>query len=226
MSTLVSCVIPVYNGERYLGEAIDSVLAQRHRPIEIIVADDGSDNGSAAVARSYGDPVRYLCQTTAGPAATRNLGVAAARGDVVALLDADDLWHADKLARQLAYLEEHPEVDLCLTLARLFWIDELKAEEEAYRAQAPLDIPGLPGSSLLARRRVFEAIGLFDSQLWHRDVTDWLVRATERGAVMHTLPAVLSYRRMHRSNISRRARATGQREFLRVLKGSLDRRRG
>src|SRR5690242_4967891 len=94
----VTCIVPVFNGERYLGEALDSIFAQGHQPLEVLVVDDGSTDGSAAVAKSYGDRVRYFFQPNAGPAAARNLGLEAARGEFIAFLDADDLWHRDKLA--------------------------------------------------------------------------------------------------------------------------------
>ncbi len=71
---LISCIVPVYNGERYLGEALDSILAQTHLPLEIIVADDGSTDGTASVIADYGNQVCTLQQDNAGPAAARNLG--------------------------------------------------------------------------------------------------------------------------------------------------------
>jgi len=99
VSSLISCIVPVFNGERYVSEALDSILAQTYRPLEIIVADDGSIDGTAAVVASYGEQVIYLRQANAEPAA-RNLGLSAARGEFVAFLDAVDLWHPEKLAHE------------------------------------------------------------------------------------------------------------------------------
>src|SRR5215469_8348389 len=101
-SPLVSCIVPVFNGEQYLAEALDSILTQTYRPLEIIVADDGSTDGTAAVVARYGNRVRYLFQPNAGTAAACNLGIKAAQGDFIGFLAADDLWHPEKLARQLA----------------------------------------------------------------------------------------------------------------------------
>src|SRR5689334_9621809 len=131
---LVSCVVPVYNGERYLAEALDSILAQTHRPLQAIVADDGSTDGTAAVAAAYGDRVLVLRQANAGPAAARNLGLAAARGEYVAFLDADDLWHPRKLERQLARFRARPQLDYCVSLMQNFWMPELAEEAARYRA--------------------------------------------------------------------------------------------
>jgi glycosyltransferase involved in cell wall biosynthesis len=99
---LISCVVPVFNGERYLGEALDSILAQTYRPLELLVVDDGSTDGTAALVTRYRDQIRPLFQPNAGQAAARNLGLSVARGEFVAFLDADDLWHPEKLARQMA----------------------------------------------------------------------------------------------------------------------------
>jgi glycosyltransferase involved in cell wall biosynthesis len=96
----ITAIIPVHNGERHLAEAIQSVLAQTLPPGEIIVVDDGSTDASAAIAQSFGAPVRVLAQPNLGPAAARNLGLAHATGDLLAFLDADDLWTPNKLARQ------------------------------------------------------------------------------------------------------------------------------
>jgi len=98
-SPLISCIVPVYNGERYLKEALDSILVQTHCPLEIIVADDGSTDGTASVVAGYGEGVKHLWQPNAGETAARNMGLSAAQGEFVAFLDADDLWHPEKLAR-------------------------------------------------------------------------------------------------------------------------------
>jgi glycosyltransferase involved in cell wall biosynthesis len=103
-SPLVSCIVPVFNGERYLREALDSILAQTYGPIEIIVADDGSTDETAALVADYGDQMRYLFQPNAGTAAACNLGITAAQGDFVAFLAADDLWHRKNyLVRYLGF---------------------------------------------------------------------------------------------------------------------------
>ena len=223
---LVSCVVPVFNGERYLGEALDAILAQSYRPIEIIVADDGSTDGTAAVAAGYGDWARWLTQPTAGPPATRNLGLRAARGDFVAFLDADDVWHPDKLSRQVARFAARPELGVSVTHIQNFWVPELA--EEAMRARddprsAPL--PGYVTMTMLARRSLFESVGPFGESLWHTDAADWFMRAAAEGAVIEMLPDVLAYHRMHPTNLSRRMAADARREFVGMVKRSLDSRR-
>jgi glycosyltransferase involved in cell wall biosynthesis len=131
---LISCIVPVYNSERYLGETLDSILAQTYRPLEIIVVDDGSTDGTAAVAAGYGHRVRYVRQANAGEAAARNRGLNVAEGEFVAFDDADDLWHPEKLERQVARLEHRPEIDLSFTSFENFWIPELAEEELRFRS--------------------------------------------------------------------------------------------
>ena len=116
----VSVVIPCYNREGILGRAIRSALAQTVPPLEIVVVDDGSTDGSADVARGFGGCVRVIEQPNGGAAAARNRGIEAARGDWIAFLDSDDEWHPEKLALQLAAAERFPETRLvfCDTVVR------------------------------------------------------------------------------------------------------------
>ena len=106
----VSVVIPVYNGDRYLAEAITSVLDQTYKNFELIVVDDGSTDGSAEIAKSYKQAVLYTFQPNGGLSKARNTGLALARGKYIAFLDHDDLWLPHKLARQVTYLDSHPDV--------------------------------------------------------------------------------------------------------------------
>jgi glycosyltransferase involved in cell wall biosynthesis len=224
--SLISCIVPVFNGERYLRETLDSMLAQTYQPIEIIVVDDGSTDGTAHVLASYGNRVCSLRQDNAGTAAARNMGLNAMQGEFVAFQDADDLWHPEKLSRQMARFDARPELDLCVTHVQNFWVPELAEEAERYRnhrlSQA---VPGYLAQTLLARRSVFETIGQFNPSLRHAEKTDWFSRALERGAVLEVLPEVLVYRRLHQTNVSRTQGSASRDEYLKLVKASLDRRR-
>jgi glycosyltransferase involved in cell wall biosynthesis len=223
---LISCIVPVFNGERYLAEALESILKQTYRPLEIIVADDGSTDGTATLVASYGDKVEYRFQPNAGVAAACNLGVQVSRGEFIAFLAADDLWHPQKLVLQMSQFQNRPELDLCLTHMQNFWIPELRAEEERFRNQPIAQPwPGYLPQALLARRAVFETVGLFDTTLRYEDAKDWFLRAAERGTVIELLPEVLAYRRLHRTNISREKATASPIELLQIVKASLNRRR-
>ena len=224
--SLISCIVPVFNGERYLGEALDSILGQTHRPLEIIVADDGSTDRTATVAAGYGDQIRYLYQPNAGTASACNLGLGAARGGFIAFLAADDLWHPEKLMRQMVRFRERPELDLCVSHVKNFWIPELGEEAERFRDhRISRPLPGYVPQTLLARRGVFETVGYFNVTFRHADSTDWFLRAVDSGAIIELLPDALVYRRIHQSNLSRRMAYDSRNEYLRLLKSSLDRRR-
>lgn len=225
--TRVSCIVPVYNGARFLGEGLDSILAQTHRDLEIIVVDDGSTDGSGDVARGFGDPVTVVRQDNAGPAAARNRGVAEATGDFVAFLDADDLWVETKLERQLARFQARPELGYSVTLTQNFWEDEVAEERERMTGHArSRPIPGYVTLTLLTPRSWMQRVGGFDTGLAHGDAADWFRRADAAGAVGELLDEVLARRRLHRDNRSRRMAEGSRNEFLAMLKRKLDAERG
>jgi glycosyltransferase involved in cell wall biosynthesis len=228
---LISCIVPVYNGERYLAEALDSILAQTYGPLEILVVDDGSTDRTSEVVAGYGSAVRTLHQPNAGPAAARNRGIAAANGAFLAFLDADDCWHPAKLERQMTRFAARPELEASVTLAQNYWIPELQAEAERHRDRRySQPVPGYVCQTLLARRALFEAIGEFDSLTYDREHplgedNDWFLRAREHGAVIELLPEVLLQRRLHLSNLSHHHRDELPDVLLDVVKKALDRRR-
>jgi glycosyltransferase involved in cell wall biosynthesis len=226
-SPLVSCVVPVYNGECYLAEALDSIFAQTYRPLEVIVVDDGSTDGTAALLASFGQRITALHQANAGHAVARNRGVGAAQGEYLAFLDADDLWHPEKLARQVERFRARPELEVSVTLIQNFWMPDVGAEAAEFRGQrrgGPL--PGYSPVTLLAQRALFERLGPFDPALMHGADTAWFLRAEELGTVIELLSEVLVYRRMHASSFSREHVASSQAEYLEIVKAALDRRRG
>jgi glycosyltransferase involved in cell wall biosynthesis len=223
---LISCIVPVFNGERYLGEALESILKQSYQALEIIVVDDGSTDGTAAVIEHYAGQVRFLRQPNAGTAAARNSGLRVAEGEFIAFLDADDLWHLEKLERQMARFQARPELDYCVAYAQNFWVPELIEEEKRFREhRISKALPGYATGTLLARRALFDTVGQFNSTIKHADDTEWFLRASEHGATTELLPDVLLYRRLHQNNFSRLRASNSRDQYLRMLKTALDRRR-
>jgi glycosyltransferase involved in cell wall biosynthesis len=219
-------VVPVFNGERYIAEALDSILAQTYARTEIVVADDGSTDGTWRVVERYGERIRFVTQPTAGPAATRNLGLRTSTGELVAFLDSDDLWHQEKLERQVRRFREKPELQACVTHVQMFWVPELKEEQEQYVDNPRTSpVPGYATTTLLTRREIFGKVGDFRTDLWFSDATEWFMRARERAVVMELLPDVLTFHRMHESNLTRRRLEASRAEFARIVKEHLDRRR-
>jgi cellulose synthase/poly-beta-1,6-N-acetylglucosamine synthase-like glycosyltransferase len=133
---LVDVIVPAYNAARFLRPAIDSALAQSEVPLRVIVIDDGSTDDTAAIARSYGPPVAVVSQPNKGLPGARNSGIAISTAPYLALLDADDIWQPEKLARQAALLQAHPEVGLVFTDMTLFSGD-FQVEEDGYLLTTP-----------------------------------------------------------------------------------------
>jgi glycosyltransferase involved in cell wall biosynthesis len=223
---LVSCIVPVHNGEKFLGAALDSIAEQRYRPLEILVVDDGSTDGTAGVVAASGIDVRYVRQENAGGPAARNLGITLAEGAFVAFLDADDLWAPEKLDRQMARFTARRDLDISLAHAQNFWMPEVAVERrnlEGHRRTQP--VPGYTAGTLLARRELFSRLGLFNAAMRHGEQTEWFLRAREVGAVVEVLPDVLLHRRLHADNVSRHRAQASRAQYLDLVKGILDRRR-
>lgn len=217
----LSVIIPVFNRENYLREALDSVLGQTRPVDEIIVVDDGSTDRSAEVARSYGGVVRCVSQANQGIGGARNTGIALAQGELIALLDSDDLWMKNKLERQCAALAERPELDAVFCRMKPLLSPEIKPGEIPAFDESERD--ALSASSLLARRKVFVETGPFETDLRRGEFVSWFGRAREHGVRFAVLPEVLLHRRVHAGN-SVHEDAT-KIDYVRLLKRQLDRRR-
>src|SRR5262249_45302151 len=133
---LISCIVPAFNAGRFLRETLTSITNQSYAPIEVIVADGGSDDDSLDIARSHGGGVRIVAERGLAPAATRNLGARAARGEFLAFLDADDLWHRDKLERQMQCFRDDRGLDLCVSHVQMFWDAAVADERRRLQSQA------------------------------------------------------------------------------------------
>jgi glycosyltransferase involved in cell wall biosynthesis len=221
----VSVIIPAYNGEAYLSEAVESIQRQNYHPLEIIIVDDGSTDGTARIATSFKGAVRYIYQpNSGGPAAGRNRGLKMARGEVVAFLDQDDLWPANKLALQIPRLVEDPSLEVVS--------GRVQAIQLSQSADGKLEFVGFLGpriqmllSCAIFRKSVFDKLGFFDEALQYcSDDLDWFMRAREHGISMVILDEVTLFWRMHEQNTSR-DRSIRDHALTEVLKRSLDRRR-
>jgi glycosyltransferase involved in cell wall biosynthesis len=221
---LVSVIIGAYNAARYLGEAIDSVLAQTHRNLELIVVDDGSTDGTGEVARSYGAPVRCIPQENGGMAAARNRAIPEARGSYLSFLDADDRFPPDKLRSQLAVFEAQPELDVVYGHVTEFLSPDLDESARALLRAPTHDVPWPTPNLMLVRRESFLRVGLFSTDLKVGIGVDWHARANELGLRSAVPPIVVLERRLHAENNGIRQRESKP-QYLHVLKAALDRRR-
>jgi glycosyltransferase involved in cell wall biosynthesis len=224
MSAPISVMIGVYNGAKYIGEAIESVLGQDYRPLELIVVDDGSDDGSGEVASSYPE-VRCVRQERGGNGAARNRAVELATHDFFAFVDADDRFTPGKLTRQMAALDADPTLDMVFGHVREFVSPELSEEERAgVRPPAPEPLPWTAPNLMLIRRASFERVGPFSEELRVGVTVDWFARASEAGLRSLVLPDVVLERRLHTQNNGLRER-DARTQYLQVIRAAMERRR-
>jgi|SRR5271157_91949 len=212
---LVSVIVPVFNGARFVREALDSIFMQTHRPVEAIVVDDGSTDATGEVLDQFGPRVRRAYQTHSGQSEARNRGVELATGRYLAFLDADDLWPVEKLAAQVAILEQDPECDLLFGHVQQF-------RQNAGGESEPM--PGHVPGTLMVRRDTWLRVGPLRSDVKVGEFLDWILRARQQGMRERMDGRVWLRRRLHEDNLGVRERdARG--DYLRLLKDAMDRRR-
>jgi glycosyltransferase involved in cell wall biosynthesis len=221
---LVSVVVAVMNGERFLEPAVQSILAQDYRPIEIIVVDGHSTDRTADVAKSH-DLVRYVLQEGRGIADAYNLGIALAQGELIAFLSHDDLWTPDKLSVQVAYMQQHPEIGY--TVARVkFFLEPGCDVPPGFRPELLVgDHVGRVMENVVARRWVFDAVGGFNTSLRISEDVDWFLRASDMGVLVAVFPKVLLHKRVHDANTSL-FEPSRSLDLLAAVKASVRRKRG
>jgi len=220
----VNVIMAVKNGARFLGAAIESVLAQVYHPLEVVVVYGGAVDDSVSIARSY-PAVHVVAQTGTGIASAYNTGLDVTNGAMLAFLSSDDRWTSDKLSAQVGYLCAHPEVQYVTGRVKFFL--------EPGCAVPPGFKPGLLEGdhvahimeTLLARRTVFDLVGRFDPRLSTSEDVDWFSRAHDLGIRAAVVERVLVHKRVHDKNLSLNDAASSQ-NLLTVVKRSLDRRRG
>ena len=200
------------------------MFAQSYRRLEVIVVDDGSEDDTWAVAKTYGDRIRFARQARRGAGAARNVAVGLATGTYLAFLDADDRFTPTKLEHQLAALDTDLALDMVFGHVREFVSPELPPEARAkIRSPAPPS-PWTSPSLMLIRRASFDRVGPFAIDLQVAEVVDWYARAMEAGLKSLTLPEIVLERRLHTSNSGVRERHA-RLDYLRVVRASLERRR-
>ncbi|MBQ1325651.1 MAG: glycosyltransferase family 2 protein [Solobacterium sp.] len=197
----VSVIIPAYNAALFIGEAIESILAQSFQDFEIIVVDDGSTDGTAEVVKKF-PQVRFIEQPHSGIAVSRNAGILAARGELIAWIDADDRWTKDKLEKQVDWLDQHPETGMLLTRYRNFTDLPEEALSKEQKELLGIEVVRLMVTAVI-RKELFDRLGLFDASLAYSEDSEWIRRVDLRciGAIAK-LGEILYERRIHTSNIT------------------------
>jgi len=235
----VSVVIPVHNGERYLAEAIESILSQTFRDFELLIVDDGSTDGSRAVMERYARQdarIRILCQANRGVSAAGNRGLAEARGEWVARLDADDLFLPEKLERQLAFVRRYPDVRIAGTLGHFIngagrFIGLVSTDGPFTRAQfEAMTARGEPvffvHSSTLMHRETVLAVGGYREQFVQAEDVDLWLRMAERGHLLLKMPEPLLLYRLHGASLTMSRNAEQKLQHRWVMACAAARRKG
>ena len=226
MAETVSVIIAVYNGEQYLRECLESVLAQSVPPLEVIVVDDGSTDHSAAMVESFGPPVTVFRQQNKGQAAAIAAGLSLATGTCLAFNDADDLWTPHKQEWQLAALADNPDLDVVFGLTEQFVSPELVGEDRRRFSPRVAIMPGELLQTALIRRRAFDRVGGINPELRGAGITDWIARMKAARLSSTTLPEIVHRRRLHRGNYGRTHAGERDSNLLGVLRRQIERGRG
>jgi glycosyltransferase involved in cell wall biosynthesis len=218
-----SVIIPVCNGARHLAEAVASVRPELREGDEIIIVDDGSTDGTADLIGRLGTDLTVIRQSNAGSAAARNRGLRQARGEMIAFLDHDDLWHPGRQAALAAALARDAAVDIAMGRVRV-------RRDTAMAPQAS-DDPRYATShrpwqldAMLIRRGAFDRIGMFNAALRHAEDIDWHLRARDGGIRFCRIADIVVDYRLHVTNLSLDV-AGSRNSLMDALKRALDRRR-
>ena len=220
----VSVIIPVYNSEQFLAEAIESVLAQTYPANELIIVDDGSTDRSREIAVSYPE-VTYIYQSHIGVATARNRGIQESRGHYLAFLDADDVWLPDKLSLQIRAFNNDQTLEIVSGYVEQFVNQELDAPGEKKYAFPDRPLAGYLPSAILIKRSVFNKTGLFHENYQVGEAISWFSHALEMDVNLLILPNVVARRRIHGNNLSIINQNDKSSEMIRILKYLIDRKR-
>lgn len=220
---LVSIIIPTYNAAHFLPEAVDSIRQQSFLPpLEIIIVDDGSTDNTAALVPQLGADVRYFYQENRGPAAARNRGIAAARGEIIGFLDADDLYTPDKFQIQVTRLLDDPSIDI--VQGRIKYVRLKGAVEREIRLDENDSVTFFLIGGALFRKSVFDQIGLFDEELRFSEDHDFFLKIRDHNIPLTLTRHITLHYRLHSGNMTNHKTITDF-QLLGVLKKSIDRRR-
>jgi glycosyltransferase involved in cell wall biosynthesis len=218
----ISVVMPCYNGEKYIRESIDSVLAQTHPVHELIVVNDGSTDATLAILESYNGIV-VINQANLGIAPALNTGIKRATGNYIAFNDADDNWMPQKLEWQLAEMQKNLELEAVFGWMENYISPELSEAEKASILCSTTPLKGFLKGCMLAKREVFERYGYFDEGYRTGDFVEWFSRAKDLGIAYGFVEEVIFKRRLHTTNLSSSPKLGS--DFATILKRRLEAKR-
>ncbi len=220
----ISVIIPVFNGEAYLSEAIQSVLEQSVNPFEVIVVNDGSTDNSKQIAHSFISEIKLINQTNKGCGNARNNGILASQGNYLAFLDADDLWVETKLEQQIDIIKNKNMLDMVFGGVEQFVSPELDNNGEKKLRNELKVMPGYIAGTMLIKKDTFLKVGMFNEKLEVGEYIDWFGRARDMGLNYHLSDAIVLKRRIHNNNMGVYLRNKNK-DYTTVLRAALERKR-
>lgn len=227
----VSVVMPSYNSAAWLDRTLASIMQQTYQDFEVVVADDGSKDNTREVVARYGPKVKYLHQQNAGVSAARNLALSGASGEFIAHMDSDDLWYPTKLAKQVEYLDAHPECGVVHTECAIIDDDDRivhpRFNHDTHRfvpqgqcLMVLLKLCHIQVSSVLERRTVLERVGPFDRRIpAAEDYLRWIIAAMEGFGFGYIEEPLAMYRWRTGSLFQSRSMAVGYVRLYELLLG-------
>lgn len=219
---IVSAIIVVKNGERYIARAIDSIIAQTFKEYEIIVVDGHSSDRTLTIAGSY-PQVRCVQQEKPGIAEAYNLGIESARGEFIAFLSHDDVWTPNKLSTQVNYLLQHPEIQYSVAKVQ-FILEEGHSIPPGFKPELfDGDRMAYIMETLVARKSLFDAIGKLNADFTIANDVDWFSRVKDLNIPVKPFPEVLLYKYIHDTNLSNQAQVNNK-DLLKLLRQSIRRK--
>lgn len=210
---LISVIIPVYNGEAFLKNAVESVLMQTYSNIEVIIIDDGSTDNTKKIVKRFKDSVTYLYQENGGIGSARNLGIKQARGEYLAFLDADDEWPKEKLEIQMQAFQKEPDLEFLFGKVEHFFAEK---ELEGKFRPPPETLSGFVAGTLLARKPAVDRLGLFKTEFQVGEFIEWCLRAKQMGMKMGVIADKCLKRRIHGKNTTLQNRGSYH-DYLRII---------
>ena len=228
MQNNISVIIPAFNAEKTLPETLDSILAQTRKADEVIVVNDGSTDGTEKVASQHPLAPAVISTVNRGAAAAINEGIHHSHGELLAFVDADDLWEANKLELQENRYNEKPAVDIVLTYMESFVCSSVPESSSRNLVFKSGPQPGYLLGTMLCHRNVFNRLGSMDVSLKTGYFIEWFDRAKTAGVSFCMLPDVLMKRRIRPGTLSQRSANQNNlsNDFVEIARRSILRKRG
>ena len=220
---LITIIVPVYNREKYIAEALNSLLKDDYQPKEIVLVDDGSTDRTAEILRKY-EGINYHYQEHQGVSVARNTGISNSHGEFITFLDSDDIWMPGRLEYCIRFFESHPEVDYLLGKQVTFLEDGFL--KPIHIKQSWLDFPQESSGTgvLMTKKTCFDKVGFFNPDFRSSEDKDWLLRASEAKLQMARIPLIMVKQRLHGQNISLLENENQMGRVFRIMHDSIKRK--